>query len=287
MQLQQVRYVLEAARLLNFTQAAKRCGVSQPALTKAVRALEDELGGALFHREPTMVLSELGRRMLPLLQETYAAAEAVRRQADSFRKRDVAPLAIGVCPTLQLARLTPHLSEVQRTLPGLELRVEQADGDALQASLQAGTLDLVLAAVAPEDTEVPDGLHRLAIGQESFRALCPPDHPWSNQEKIAAEDAATAADRIALCPTFEASLMAPIAARHTAATPTAAAVMVDCGLGWVACPDDSVATPQPIIDGIDRTLVALWSAGRPHGAAAGMLVRILRMRQTVSPQGRA
>jgi DNA-binding transcriptional LysR family regulator len=51
MEMFQVRYVLAAAKMLNFTKAATDCNVSQPALTKAVKTLEDELGAPLFHRD--------------------------------------------------------------------------------------------------------------------------------------------------------------------------------------------------------------------------------------------
>ncbi|TIU96419.1 MAG: LysR family transcriptional regulator, partial [Mesorhizobium sp.] len=56
MEMFQVRYVLAAAKMLNFTKAATECNVSQPALTKAVKTLEDELGAPLFHREGKRVL---------------------------------------------------------------------------------------------------------------------------------------------------------------------------------------------------------------------------------------
>jgi len=51
MEMQQVRYFVALAQELNFTRAADRCNVSQPALTRAIQQLEHELGGPLFHRE--------------------------------------------------------------------------------------------------------------------------------------------------------------------------------------------------------------------------------------------
>jgi LysR family hydrogen peroxide-inducible transcriptional activator len=75
MQLNQVRYFIEAARLLNFTKAAVACNVSQPALTKGIKTLEDELGGPLFHRAPKLCLSDLGKRVMPYLEQTYERAD--------------------------------------------------------------------------------------------------------------------------------------------------------------------------------------------------------------------
>jgi Bacterial regulatory helix-turn-helix protein, lysR family len=61
LQMHQVRYFLALCDELNFTRAARRCGISQPSLTQAIRALERELGGALFHREPSIALTRLAR----------------------------------------------------------------------------------------------------------------------------------------------------------------------------------------------------------------------------------
>ena len=72
-------HVLAAAKVLNFTKAAADCSVSQPALTKAVKMLESELGAPLFHREGKRVLlSEFGRSLLPHLQQIMRKAEATR-----------------------------------------------------------------------------------------------------------------------------------------------------------------------------------------------------------------
>ena len=79
MEMSQIRYALAAARTLNFTRAAGECHVSQPALTKAIRNLEAELGGPLFHRERKRVLlSDFGRSMLPHLQHIMDKAETAQ-----------------------------------------------------------------------------------------------------------------------------------------------------------------------------------------------------------------
>lgn len=61
MELRHIRYFLEVAETLNFSRAAERLRVAQPALSKQIRALEEELGGQLFHRTTTkVVLTEMG-----------------------------------------------------------------------------------------------------------------------------------------------------------------------------------------------------------------------------------
>ena len=77
MEMAQIRYVLAAAKTLNFTKAAEECCVTQPALTKGIKTLEAELEAELFHREGRRVLlSEFGKSMLPHLRQILDEADA-------------------------------------------------------------------------------------------------------------------------------------------------------------------------------------------------------------------
>src|SRR6266852_7335406 len=88
MEMHQIRYFLAVADQLNFTKAAEKCNVSQPSLTRAIKLLEEELGGLLFHRERANThLSELGTMVLPHLQQIYEEAQQAKRLA-----KDLAPL---------------------------------------------------------------------------------------------------------------------------------------------------------------------------------------------------
>src|SRR5579864_2502893 len=101
MELHQVRYFLALASTLNFTRAAEQCNVTQPALTKGVQKLEQELGGQLIYRERQLTqLTDLGKEVLPLLERTRFSAEMVRRRALEFQRKEIAPLKIGLAPSV-------------------------------------------------------------------------------------------------------------------------------------------------------------------------------------------
>jgi DNA-binding transcriptional LysR family regulator len=85
MDLRQLRYAIALSEELSFTVAAKRCGISQPTLTNAIRKLERDLGVPLFLRKPKVALSPFGSRVLPLL---YRIEGAVKTIAD---------IAAGAC----------------------------------------------------------------------------------------------------------------------------------------------------------------------------------------------
>jgi Bacterial regulatory helix-turn-helix protein, lysR family len=84
-ELHQVRYFLALCKEKNFTRAAKHCGVSQPSLSNAIKRLEQELGGPLFHRDRVNCgLSELGRVVWPHLAKLDQSANDARTQAERF-----------------------------------------------------------------------------------------------------------------------------------------------------------------------------------------------------------
>jgi DNA-binding transcriptional LysR family regulator len=85
MELHQIRYFLAVCDLLNFTRAAERCNVSQPSLTRAIKNLEEELGGSLFRRERRLThMTELGRLMRPHLQQVYTSTIVAKDEAQKF-----------------------------------------------------------------------------------------------------------------------------------------------------------------------------------------------------------
>jgi Bacterial regulatory helix-turn-helix protein, lysR family len=82
MQMSQVRYFLTLCEERNFTHAAKRCGVSQPSLTNAIKRLEQTLGGPLFHRDRRKIeLTELGRIVKPYLKQINQIVCEAKREA--------------------------------------------------------------------------------------------------------------------------------------------------------------------------------------------------------------
>ncbi len=101
MELHQIRYFLATAETLNFTRAAERCAVTQPALTKAIKKLEEELGGPLFGRERNHThLTELGRAMRERLNVVHHGASAAKAAARKILNREKARLHVGVMCTI-------------------------------------------------------------------------------------------------------------------------------------------------------------------------------------------
>src|SRR6516165_8113721 len=111
MEMQQVRYFVALAGSLNFTRAAEQCNVTQPVLTRAIKALEDELGGELIRREGRLShLTELGQRMLPLLQQCYEGASSAKALARQVAAGEIATLPVAISRTVNVELMMGPLS---------------------------------------------------------------------------------------------------------------------------------------------------------------------------------
>ena len=147
MEMHQVRYFLAVARTLNFTRAADECNVAQPSLTRAVRQLEEELGGDLFRRErPHAQLTELGQRMLPLLSQCYESALGARSLASAIKSGEVSTLRIALSDTVDLALLIPHILELYGHYQSMEIKLSRGTALEVAELLKTGQAELAVAA---------------------------------------------------------------------------------------------------------------------------------------------
>ncbi len=143
MDLTQIRYFLALSEVLNFTRAAEACHVTQPALTKSIQKLEDELGGPLLLRERRDTqLTELGRAMVPLLRKISNAAEEARLGAAGFHRQDVQRIRIGLGPWIAPDTLLPVLGALHAAFPTLEVSVEGGSTASLSERLLASQIDV-------------------------------------------------------------------------------------------------------------------------------------------------
>jgi len=189
MEMQQVRYFLAVARTLNFTRAAEDCNVTQPALTRAIKQLEDELGGELIRREGrNSHLSDLGNRMRPLLQQCYDSALTAKSLATKIKKGEVSCLAIAVSQTLDLDLLTGALGEVKRAFPNIQLRLRRGTGSEICEMLKNGDVELAVGGPLGEEW---DRLDAWPMFTESFDfvvgaddELAQRDHPDLDVELV-------------------------------------------------------------------------------------------------------
>ncbi|MEU8673671.1 hydrogen peroxide-inducible genes activator [Streptomyces sp. NPDC048560] len=157
--LSQLRAFAAVAEHLHFRDAAAAIGMSQPALSGAVSALEEALGVQLIERTTRKVLlSPAGERLAVRTQVVLDAVGSLMEEAEAVRAPFTGVLRLGVIPTVAPYLLPTVLRLVHRRYPELDLQVHEEQTSSLLEGLAAGRLDLLLLAVplgVPGVTELP------------------------------------------------------------------------------------------------------------------------------------
>lgn len=268
MEMHQVRYFLALCDTLNFTRAAELCHVSQPALTTAIKKLEEELEGALFHRERGRVaLTELGRMTQPLMTQMANQAEAVRNVADNHRLMRQVPLNIGVMTTIGPLCLAPLLMKFRRAYPGVEVALHEGSPEALNERLMQDELDIAVMSVLEE---TPPDLAVDALYRERYVVAFPSNHPFAALDTLRLEDVAGAPylDRLAcemreivlsVCETRNVELYATYRSEREDWIQG----MILAELGFAFLPEFSISVSgvltRPLVDPVVERLVSLVS----------------------------
>ena len=293
MELHQVRYFVVLCGTLNFTRAAQLCQVTQPALTRGIQRLERELGGPLLRRERNLTqLTELGRVMRPLLEQTLAMAETALDNANRFNKNEIASLRIGVPATVSAAIATKSLSEVAHRMPMLEVRLELAPSSEIVARLLEGELD---GALLIDNGQFPERLNTWSLHTEDFYLTLPPTHPLANLDAIPlralegqvfveCSDCSAVAELKRLCAAGGIAVSAP----HIAGSYEQAQQLAASGLGVALLPECASSPPllvsRRLADAkLARSLVLAVVGGRRFSAALNAFVRSMRARDLRPP----
>ena len=142
MELYQLRSFAAVAELGHLTRAAEKLHISQPALSAQIKALEDELGVALFDRMPTgMVLTAAGQRLLPEASELVAAAGALSSHAKAFAGGVAGRARVGTLADPEFIRLGDFLAQALARYPLVEIELHHTVSGAAFAKVRDGVLD--------------------------------------------------------------------------------------------------------------------------------------------------
>ncbi|MFI1398348.1 LysR substrate-binding domain-containing protein [Streptomyces sp. NPDC020681] len=182
--LAQLRAFVAVAEHLHFRDAAAAIGMSQPALSGAVSALEEALGVQLLERTTRRVLlSPAGERLAARAKAVLEAVGEFMEEAEAVQAPFTGVLRLGVIPTVAPYLLPNVLRLVHGAYPDLDLQVHEEQTSSLLDGLTAGRLDLLLLAVP---LGVP-GITELPLFDEDFVLVTPEDHWLAGRQDIPRE----------------------------------------------------------------------------------------------------
>jgi DNA-binding transcriptional LysR family regulator len=296
MELRQLQYLVAVAEEANFTRAAERVHVAQPAVSAQIARLERELGQTLLDRSRRAVrLTAAGEAVLPHARAALTAVQNMHVVVD-----DLSQLVRG---TVTIGTVTSHNVDIPRVLaefhadhPNVEITLGTDSSDRLIEDVRSGKLDVAIASVGPD--EVPEGLDVEVAADEAIGAAVCRTDPLAGRKRVRLADLQ---DRTLVALPVGAGIRhqfdrACAKARVTprigfeASTPLALADLAERGLGVAILP---ASVPHgrdglhalAIVPEIRGRLVLAWRSDGPISPAARALIE--RARRLLRVSGRA
>lgn len=183
MELRHLRYFVAVAEAMNFTKAAAKLRVAQPALSRQVQALEDEIGVDLLQRSPRGVMltaegklfTEEARKLLAHVEESVYKVRALARG-------EFGELHVGYAPTPTVEILPPAVSAFKAAAPNVKLVLHDLGSTEIATGLREGSLDLGIMLRPAEETAV--GLEFKLLKRYPLYAMIPARHAFAKLKQV-------------------------------------------------------------------------------------------------------
>lgn len=183
MELRHLRYFLAAAEEENISRAALKLHVSQPALSRQIRDLEDELGVQLLERGAKSVrLTEAGRIFSGEVREVLLRTDQAVQKTRAVARSESTELPVGYAPSLTVQILPKALRAFQKEAPSVRVILHDLSTEEMLVQLRNGTLQLALL-VQP----TPAMLRGLTFEEIARYPMClavPTDHPLARLRSV-------------------------------------------------------------------------------------------------------
>ncbi len=187
MTLSELRFIVAVSQERNFSRAAEKCFVSQPALSLAVKKLEEELGVVIFERSRTEVtLTDIGAQIINQAVKVLFEASHIKELAKLGANQLSGTLKLGIIHSVGPYLLPEIIPILRVSAPDMPLEVEENLTANLEIQLRNGVIDAAIIAL-PFDVV---GLQTQALYDEDFSVVVPSGHHWANRTSIRPEELA-------------------------------------------------------------------------------------------------
>lgn len=274
----------------SFSQAAHRLFLTQPAVSKRIAALEQQLNATLFDRiGRQVVLTEAGKTLLPRAKQLLHDIEDARRAIDNLSGEVSGTLRIGSSHHIGLHRLPPVLRSYAKRYPKVQLDLSFVDSETAWQQVLNGDLELGLLTLPP----TPDSrLVHQVIWPDPLTFIVGHDHPLAKKHVVSLEELTHYDALLPRANTFTRHIVEELFSEHDLHLNVAMAtnyletlyMMVSVGLGWSLLPStlkDShtkqlvISTPVP-----KRDLGVVYHPQRSLSNSAQQFINALKANTT-------
>lgn len=179
MDIQTLQAFIEVARKESFSQASETLFITQPAISKRIAALEDDLGTRLFNRISRKVtLTDAGKKLLPKAKELVNELNDMRRYASSLSDEIKGELLIGSSNHVSMHRLPPFLRKYRQQHSDVHVDMTFGESDLMCKLVERGEIEL---AIVTLPKTLPESLEKQVLWIDSLHLVVGPDHPLLGQ----------------------------------------------------------------------------------------------------------
>lgn len=187
MEFRQLRYFVAVAEALNFTRAAERLRVAQPALSRQIQNLENELGARLLERDSRRVsLTRAGSLLLEDAREIMDLVEAAEARVRRSEALPQITYRIGYAPTLTAPWMPKILASVRRHAPGAQIQLFDLSNQEMVEKIRDGSIDVGL---LPDHAIPRSGVYLVqSLGEIDFEVALPRGHALAQKKALKLRD---------------------------------------------------------------------------------------------------
>lgn len=167
----------------NFTLAARRLGLAQPSVHRAITGLEQEAGRVLFERTaPGMLATKAARALARAGQLAFAELDQAEADIAELAGREVGRIVIGAMPLSRSSVLPGAITRFRRLRPTLPIRVNDGPYDELLGGLRRGEIDFLIGAL--RDPPPVGDIEQRELFRDDVVLVAGPDHPLAAAARI-------------------------------------------------------------------------------------------------------
>lgn len=180
MDIRQLQYLVEVARLKSFTKAAEALFITQPTISKTVRLMEEELGVVLFNRQGKQIeLTDAGRIIVDRATDILISFQNLSSELDDLRNLKRGYIRIGLPPMVGSSFFPKLMGLFHQRYPEITIRLFEDGAKKVEIDVAEGALDLGVVVLPTMD----EGLGCFPFVEEKLNLIVPPGHPFAGQKE--------------------------------------------------------------------------------------------------------
>jgi DNA-binding transcriptional LysR family regulator len=288
METQNLLAFVRVAETGSFSTAAEQLHLTQPAVSKRIATLEDQLSTKLFDRIGRQIrLTEAGRVLLPSAHKILQTVKETRRNLADLSGNVAGELSLATSHHVGLHRLPPVLKEFVREYPQVDLQLAFVDSERAYSEVLSGSVEIAVITLSPDQ---PSAIQSREVWRDPLQFVISPDHPLAGKRKARLEDLSHCPAILPEAHTYTAQIVRqlfeekslPLTIKMASNFLETIKMMVSIDLGWSVLPETLIDEQLCILPvknvRLSRSLGCIYHRERSMSNAGRHFLELLNRR---------